>query len=173
MAPLGQIGKRLQIIKTAISLTDAETITMQCSKLRLHKNDKQLDNILSVLDDENYVQATKLIDRYLHGPYEEESKDAPAVEEKPAPEPIDETTEDEGTRSKEEEELIKKFGLFMEEASKEAYNPINEEEMFLMSNTQTAETKPSEEAIETLPPRQPSTEEIMAEFDTIKKISFP
>jgi hypothetical protein len=72
MAPLGQVSKRLQIIKIAISITDEETINLQRSKLRLYKNDKLLQNILTVLDDENYVEASNLINRYIHGPYEEE-----------------------------------------------------------------------------------------------------
>ncbi len=72
MAQLGQVGKRLQIIKIAISITDQETISIQHSKLRLHKNDKLLQNILVVLDDENYAQASNLINRYLHGSYDDE-----------------------------------------------------------------------------------------------------
>lgn len=175
MAPLGQIGKRLQIIKTAISLTDKEIITMQCSKLRLHKNDQQLNNILSVLDDENYVQATKLIDRYLHGPYDEEQSTAPKAEESPTAKPADDTVEIERKkrRNKEEEELIRKFGLFMEEASKEEYNPIDEDEMLLMAKRNRENTKPSEEELLTPAPAQPSPEEIMAEFNTIERDKLP
>jgi len=175
MAPLGQIGKRLEIIKTAIALTDKEIITMQCSKLRLHKNDQQLNNILSVLDDENYVQATKLIDRYLHGPYDEEENTTPEMEESIPASSTEETveTEQKKMRSREEEELIKKFGLFMEEASKEKYDPIDEDEMLLMAQKNRESTKPSEEELLTLTPAQPTPEEIIAEFDTINRDELP
>jgi len=175
MAPLGQIGKRLEIIKTAIALTDKEIITMQCSKLRLHKNDQQLNNILSVLDDENYVQATKLIDRYLHGPYDEEEDTTPEMEESTPASSTEETveTEQKKMRSREEEELIKKFGLFMEEASKEKYDPIDEDEMLLMAQKNRESTKPSEEELLTLTPAQPTPEEIIAEFDTINRDELP
>ena len=135
MEPLGQVGKRLQIIKTAISLTDDETINAQRSKLRLQKNDAQLDTILSVLDDENYVQASTLIDRYLRGSTVNSTVDKPE-NDTPSHTPKVETTPDttaKPARSAEEAELIKKFGLFMEEASKEEYNPISEDEMFIMA----------------------------------------
>ena len=184
MAPLGQIGKRLQIIKIAISLTDKETINMQLSKLRLHKDDKQLNNILSVLDDENYVQASNLIDRYIHGPYGDETE-AGQEEEYESAEPAESDKAEDGEakvedlfaqsqiRSKEEEELIKKFGLFMEEASKEEYNPIDEEEIFSMSQSEEKESVSPEEEELTLPRRQPSTEEILASYDMIDEEKIP
>ena len=178
MKPSGQIEKRLQIVKIAISLTDEEAINLQCSKLRLLKNDKQLDNILSVLDDKNYIQASNLIDRYLHGPYSDTEESAPEnedteEEEAAEEEEAEETQEKEEARSKEEEELIKKFGLFMEEANKEEYNPIDEEELFSISNKSEPETIPSEEEALTLPPRQPNTEEIMAHYATIEEDNIP
>ena len=180
MPPIGQIGKRLEIIKTAIALTDAETIAMQCSKLRVHKNDKLLDNILSVLDDENYIQATKLIDRYLHGPYDSQEEEAIEPEEEELPselpaESVDEAAleEERRRRAREEEELIKKFGLFMEKAKQEEYNPIDEEEMMLMSQAAASENRPSEEEELTPPPKQPSTEEIMAQLNSIARDKIP
>ena len=174
MAPLGQIGKRLQIIKTAISLTDAEVIAMQCSRLRVHKKDKQLNNILSVLDSENYVQAGKLIDRYLHGPYDDRSEEDLATEEEHPAETSDETEpiEEKREHSKEEAELIKRFGLF-EEAERERYNPIDEEEMFKISAAHRNAERSSEESKETLPPKQQDAEEIIAAFDTIEKDKLP
>lgn len=177
MAPLGQIGKRLQIIKIAISITDDETINMQRSKLRLHKNIKQLDNILSVLDDENYAQASNLIDRYIHGPYDDDSAPEPEAVEDTHVTPI-ETEEDEeksAAREKEEEDLIKKFGLFMDEASKEEYNPIDENEMLKMTRSAATRTVPSEETEErqTPEPKQPTAEEIMAQYDTIEEDELP
>ena len=177
MAPLGQIGKRLQIIKIAISITDEETINMQRSKLRLHKNDKLLDNILSVLDDENYAQATNLIDRYIHGPYGDDSVPEPEAAEDTHVTPI-KTEEDEeksAARTKEEEDLIKKFGLFMDKASKETYNPIDESEMLVMIQSAATRTVPSEETEDqqTPAPKKPTTEEIMARYDTIKEDELP
>ena len=170
MAPLGQIGKRLQIIKIAISITDDETINMQRSKLRLHKNDKLLDNILSVLDDENYAQASNLIDRYIHGPYDDDSVPEPEAEED-----TEQLEEKNTAREKEEEELIKKFGLFMDEASKEAYNPIDEDEMFLMAQAAATRTVPSEETKDqqTPAPKQPTAEEIMTRYDMDEEDELP
>lgn len=177
MAPLGQIGKRLQMIKIAISITDDETINMQRSKLRLHKNDKLLDNILSVLDDENYAQASNLIDRYIHGPYDDASVPDPEAVEDTHVAPI-ETKEDEersAAREKEEGDLIKKFGLFMDEANKETYNPIDEDEMLEMTRSAATRTVPSEEteSQQTPAPKQPTSEEIMAKYDTIKEDELP
>lgn len=173
MTPLGQIGKRLQIIKIAISLTDDEAINQQRSKLRLHKNDKQLDNILSVLDDENYAQASNLIDRYIRGPYDD--KNMPQTKTgAPVPSAADILAKQkEAMRIKEEEELIKKFGLFMDQARKnEPYNPINEEEMFLMAESSARESEVLKESQEQPPapaPRKPNTEEIMARYAMTEK----
>ena len=177
MAPLGQIGKRLQIIKIAISITDDETINMQRSKLRLHKNDKLLNNILSVLDDENYAQASNLIDRYIHGPHGDDSAPEPKAVEDTHTTPVEtEEIEEKSTaREKEEEDLIKKFGLFMDEANKEVYNPIDEDEMLMMTQSAATRTVPSEETgdNQTPAPKQPTTEEIMARYDTIEEDELP
>ncbi len=174
MAPSGQIGKRLQIIQTAISLTDDETINLQRSKLRVQKNDAQLDTILSVLDDENYAQASNLIDRYLRGPFEEEAAVNPQktieIPEENLPPEADQR---EKSRTQEEAELIKKFGLFMNEASKEEYNPISEEEIYTMSQSVNSDTIPSEEEELTLPPKQPKAEEILAHYETIQEETLP
>ena len=150
MTPLGQIGKRLQIIKIAISITDDETIDMQRSKLKLHKNDKLLDNILSVLDDENYAQASNLIDRYIHGPYDNDLVLEPEVEEDTHDIPMDPvlTEEKNAAQAREEEELIKKFGLFVDKKSKEVYNPIDKDELLTMTQSEATRTVPSEETEE-------------------------
>ena len=92
------------------------------------------------------------------------------MDEEVGAEEVEETKE---ARSKEEEELIKKFGLFMEEASKEEYNPIDEEELFSMSKKPKPEILSSEEEELTIPPRQPNAEEIMAQYDTIKEENIP
>ena len=177
MAPLGQIGKRLQIIKIAISITDDETINIQRSKLRLHKNDKLLDNILSVLDDENYAQASNLIDRYIHGPYDDNSVSEPEAKEDIPEIPIDteQIAKKNAARNKEEEDLIKKFGLFMDEANKETYHPIDEEELLMMTRSAATRTVLSEETEGQQTPvtKQPTTEEIMARYDTIEEDKLP
>jgi hypothetical protein len=185
---MGQIGKRLQIIKIAISLTDAETIAMQCSKLRLHKEDKLLRTILSVLDDENYAQATMLIDRYLQGPQggeeqKEEEETAPKKEEAESDALLYSQEEEQALkeaarqRSEEEEALIRKFGLFMEKAKEQEYNPLDEEEALLNvhhepETTQTI-TPEEEDDLLTLPPKQPTTEEIMEQFRSIDEEQLP
>lgn len=179
MAPLGQIGKRLQIIKIAISITDDETINMQRSKLRLHKNDKLLNNILSVLDDENYAQASNLIDRYIHGPYDKDLAPAPESEAEEVirntPIETEQIKKRNAARAEEEEDLIKKFGLFMDEANKEVYNPIDEDELLMMTQAAATRTVPSEETgdQQTPAPKQPTTDEIMARYDTIGENKLP
>ncbi len=100
MTAQGQVEKRLQIIKIAISITDEGTINLQRLKLKKYKDNKQLDAILSVLDDENYAQASKLIDRYIQN-ISGKTKSRVASPQK-------------NKVDVEEEELIKKFGLFTE-----------------------------------------------------------
>ncbi len=178
MELLGQIGKRLQIIKIAISLTDDETINIQRSQLKLHKNDAQLDTILSVLNDENYAQASNLIDRYLRISADDQSVSTTETKVDRSSGDIDEynNKRDQRTtsRSREEAELIKKFGLFMEGvAQEEAYNPISEDEMYHMSKKAADKTVPSEEEILTLPPKQPNAEDIIDQFYAIDKEKLP
>jgi len=180
MAQLGQVGKRLHIIKIAISITDKETINLQHSKLRLFKNDKLLQNILSVLDDENYAQASNLINRYLHGPYDEDVTDdkvsmmeekAAILEEKAALIKA-KLLENEKNKKKEltkkfrdieEEELINKFGLFRERGREEIYNPIDKEEMKAMEKEIFYSEEKRKKEI-----KMPSIDDIMAGFDSIR-----
>ncbi len=155
MEPEGQIGKRLQIIKIAISLTDEEAIKMQCSNLEHFKNDEQLESILSVLDDGNYVQASNLIDRYIQGPYDAGSKS-----------PQSETggSGRNAIHSPEEEELIKKFGLFVDETGEDFIEEMDEDAILSVSESAEKEGVVSQEDERTLPPEQPSAEEIMARY---------
>ncbi|MEA3418575.1 MAG: hypothetical protein U9Q90_04170 [Campylobacterota bacterium] len=161
MASLGQVSKRLQIIKIAISITDDETINLQRSKLRLYKNDKQLENILAVLDDENYAQASNLINRYIHGPYKEESAEA----------------KDSATlqRDQEEEELIRKFGLFVDEEKENGYNPIRQEEIISMAGSQEQIPAFEKTTQQAAAPQQPipTTEEIMSQYSAIEEDVIP
>jgi hypothetical protein len=166
MGSLGQIGKRLQIIKIAISLTDEEAIEMQCANLKLYKNDEQLESILSVLDDGNYVQASNLIDRYIEGPYDTESIFSQnETEEDFVDNGIDSKKSNHKTKhSPEEEELIKKFGLFTDGAGEEFIETMNEDAILSISESAEKEQVVSEEDEQTLPSPQPSAEEIMARY---------
>jgi len=62
---MNQTKKRLSIIKIAISITDIETIQLQILKLGLLKTDEKIQNIIAVLQAENYAQAQGLITTYL------------------------------------------------------------------------------------------------------------
>lgn len=115
MTPSGQIEKRLEIIRIAISMTDEETISLQRLKLRRHRDNKTLDSILAVLDDGNYAQATSLIERYINVPKEEEKKNTPPPR---------------SLKDIEEEKLIKKFGLFIDKGRQSsAYDLHGDEEL--------------------------------------------
>ena len=166
MGSLGQIGKRLQIIKIAISLTDEEAIEMQCANLKLYKNDEQLESILSVLDDGNYIQASNLIDRYIEGPYDTESIFTQnEAEEHSANKRADlKKSNHNAKHSPEEEELIKKFGLFTDGAGEEFIEMMDEDAILSISESAEKEQVVSEEDEQTLPPQQPSAEEIIARY---------
>ena len=62
---MNQAQKRLKIIKLAISITDLETIQLQMLKLSPMKNDKKIEEILTLLQAESYGQAQALITSYL------------------------------------------------------------------------------------------------------------
>ncbi len=162
MTQLGQIGKRLQIIKIAISLTDDETIQLQRSKLRLYKNNSLLNNILSVIDDENYAQASNLIDRFINGSQNEDDLVESAIPEKVTTHRVKITT-----RTKEEEELIKKFGLLETGSSPSVgHAPLVNDEMLWLASATSAPSQ-SEPEIPAPQPKKPTTEEIMARYDTL------
>jgi len=67
---MNQTKKRLSIIKLAISITDIETIQLQVLKLGLLKTDEKIQNIISMLQAENYAQAQGLITTYIETPTE-------------------------------------------------------------------------------------------------------
>ena len=62
---MNQTKKRLSIIKLAISITDIETIRLQTLKLSPLKSDNQIQDILTLLDSDNYAQAQSLISHYI------------------------------------------------------------------------------------------------------------
>lgn len=61
---MNQIKKRLEIIKLAIFMTDAETIKLQLLKLEPFENDEPINEIISLLRQKQYGQAQALIDLY-------------------------------------------------------------------------------------------------------------
>ncbi len=68
---MNQTKKRLSIINLAISITDIETIQLQVLKLGLLKTDEKIQEILSMLQKENYAQAQALITAYIETPTKE------------------------------------------------------------------------------------------------------
>ena len=68
---MNQTKKRLSIINLAISITDIETIQLQVLKLRMLKTDENIQEILSMLQNENYAQAQALITTYIDTPRKE------------------------------------------------------------------------------------------------------
>jgi len=62
---MNQTKKRLSIIKTAISMTDIETIRLQMLKLEPSKADAKIKEIIVMLQGENYAQAQALINDYI------------------------------------------------------------------------------------------------------------
>lgn len=67
---MNQTQKRLSIINHAISITDAETIQLQVLKLGLLKTDEKIQEIIAMIQAENYGQAQGLITRYIEAPTE-------------------------------------------------------------------------------------------------------
>jgi len=68
---MNQTQKRLSIINLAISITDIETIQLQILKLGLLKTDTKIQEIIAVLQAENYAKAQRLIKVYIDTPIEE------------------------------------------------------------------------------------------------------
>nr|MBL0721395.1 sel1 repeat family protein [Sulfurovaceae bacterium] len=141
---------------------------------------KLLQNILVVLDDENYAQASNLINRYIHGSYdndiseeklallEEQSLDLDKKIKDMRDELLKQDKEKKIVLSKkykdiEEEELINKFGLFREKGREAIYNPVAKDEMIAMEK----EINKIDKVIEHKN-IIPSTADIMASFNSIK-----
>ncbi len=68
---MNQTKKRLSIINLAISITDIETIQLQILKLGLLKTDTKIQEIIAVLQAENYAKAQRLIKVYIDTPMED------------------------------------------------------------------------------------------------------
>jgi len=65
---MNQTKKRLSIINHAISITDVETIQLQVLKLALLKTDIKIQEIVTMIQAENYAQAQGLINQYIETP---------------------------------------------------------------------------------------------------------
>ncbi|WP_309498722.1 hypothetical protein [Sulfurovum sp.] len=96
---MNQTKKRLSIINYAISITDIETIQLQVSKLRMLKTDEKIQEIIAIIEEENYAQAQRLIALYIEMPIENI---------------LQRTSQTESTaRNKEDQAIIDEFDLFI------------------------------------------------------------
>jgi len=96
---VNQTKKRLSIIKIAISITDIETIQLQVLKLGLLRTDEKIQEIIQMLQAENYAQAQGLITTYIEMPTEEILQRSAQKKEKKL--------------TKEEQSTIDEFQLFI------------------------------------------------------------
>jgi len=108
---MNQTKKRLSIINLAISITDIETIQLQVLKLGLLRSDNKIQEIISMLQAENYAQAQGLISTYIETPMEE-------ILQRSA-------QKDEDIQKQKEQAIIEEFDLFVEEPEKEE-KPVKE-----------------------------------------------
>ena len=138
---MNQTKKRLSIINLAISITDIETIQLQILKLGLLKSDQKIQEIIAMLQAENYAQAQMLITTYMETSLEEVHQRS--------------TQEDTSVPTEEESSIIEEFDLFTEEnkTSKESVREITDLHAFI-------------EPIEK--PKEISTEQI--NYDTLLNI---
>lgn len=67
---MNQTKKRLSIINHAISITDVETMQLQVLKLSQLKTDVKIQEIVTLIQAENYAQAQGLINQYIEAPTE-------------------------------------------------------------------------------------------------------
>ena len=106
---MNQTKKRLAIIKLAISVTDKETIQLQVLKLSLLKTDNRIQDILTVLNTQNYIQAQKLISAYIDAPIKEILQRTSQEENHHSPITLEKTTE----HTPEEKKIIDEFELYI------------------------------------------------------------
>ena len=108
---MNQTKKRLSIINHAISITDIETIQLQVLKLAPLKSDQKLQEIVREIQAENYAKAQGLINAYIEAPTENIIQRTPQ--------------EDTNTFSKEDQDIIDEFDLFVTPASDEKPQEID------------------------------------------------
>lgn len=121
---MNQTKKRLSIINLAISITDIETIQLQILKLGPLRTDTKIQEIISVLQAENYAQAQGLITTYIETPTEEI---------------LQRTSQKSNELQKEEDaKTIDEFSLFVtENESKEETTTLDLDDMMAIQNETT------------------------------------
>ena len=62
---IGQLLRRLEVIKSLISLADIEDINTQCKKLLPYRQDEQVERIISLLEQQQYGAAGETIQAFL------------------------------------------------------------------------------------------------------------
>jgi len=123
---MNQIKKRLSIINLAISITDIETIQLQVLQLGPLRADEKIQEILTMLKDENYAQAQGLITTYIETPTKE------ILQRTFQKEKIKRTIQDNNT--------IDNFDLFTEPEEDEEIKTMDFDDMMTLCND--AEEKP-------------------------------
>jgi len=131
---MNQTKKRLSIINLAISITDIETIQLQILKLRLLKTDENIQEILSILQDESYAQAQALIATYI---------------ETPNTEILQRTFQKEKEKQDAKDKaIIKEFGLFVVEEEEPAETTTFDLDDMMKMSEASKENEPKREQIE-------------------------
>lgn len=100
---MNQTKKRLSIINHAISITDIETIQLQVLKLAPLKSDLKIQEIVEAIQTENYAKAQGLINTYIEAPTENIIQRT--------------SQEDKNLITKEDQDIIDEFDLFVTPAS--------------------------------------------------------
>ncbi len=108
---MNQTKKRLSIIKIAISITDIETIQLQVLKLGLLRTDEKIQDIIQMLQAENYAQAQGLITTYIEMPTEEILQRSAQKKKQPL--------------TQDEQSTIDEFQLFITPNDNKGNNQIN------------------------------------------------
>jgi len=127
--------KRLSIIELAISITDIETIKLQMIQLSPLRSDNKIDDILSLLETNNYAHAQELIHEYIEETHETVIQRIPEPEETQEP--------------NKEQAIINEYD-FLSESGKDQENDIEEniesdtESKISLDNSKTEEIDKTE-----------------------------
>lgn len=108
---MNQTKKRLSIINHAISITDIETIQLQVMKLAPLKSDQKIQEIVTEIQAENFAKAQGLINAYIEAPTESIIQRTPQ--------------EEYSSISKEDQDIIDEFDLFVTPTSDEKPKEID------------------------------------------------
>ncbi len=108
---MNQTKKRLSIINLAISITDIETIQLQILKLGLLTTDTKIQEIITVLQAENYAKAQRLIKVYIDTPMEDILQRTSQQKNRDIQEPAT-VKKKETIISDEDQKIIDEFQLF-------------------------------------------------------------